>query len=260
VNQFKTPQGEQQADVCALSGMLPTEDCRENNLPIHGVRQDWFVPGINLPTQPDTWHHRVEVCKVNGKRSTPLVPDNARELQVFVALPDPYREWGARNGYPAPPSEDCSDVYQGEKVAQVTAPSSADRIVAGQTLQIVGSAYIDDFSNYTLDFGAGDNPAAWTPITDQRAQAVDKALLGVWNTTGLAPGRYRLRLRAFDSFGNAQESSPLVVTISPAATPTPLPSPTPTATPTRGTPVPTPQRTIQPTRTVTLTPRPTPRP
>src|SRR5919205_491971 len=49
VGQFKPPQGVQQAEVCALSGMLPTTSCRENTLPIHGIHQDWFVPGINLP-------------------------------------------------------------------------------------------------------------------------------------------------------------------------------------------------------------------
>src|SRR5256885_15352882 len=102
----------------------------------------------------------------------------------------------------------------------------------GQTVQIVGSAYIDDFSQYTLDFGPGDNPPSWTPITEGRAQAVDRALLGVWNTTGLQPGRYRLRVRVFDSFQNAQESEPLIVTLN--APPTPTPSPTPSVTPGAG--------------------------
>ena len=50
--------------MCALSGLLPTTACRENTLPIHGIHREWFVPGINLPTQPDDWHHEVEVCKV----------------------------------------------------------------------------------------------------------------------------------------------------------------------------------------------------
>jgi hypothetical protein len=146
-------------------------------------------------------------------------------------------------------------VYQGERVAQIAAPGPTDRIQVGQTLQVVGSAYVDDFSNYTLDVGLGDNPNAWTNITDQRAQAVDKGLLGVWNTTGLQAGRYRLRLRAFDSFANVQESPPLIVTLSPAATPTAQPTATPAATaPTRA---PTPG-TPQPTRPAT--PRPTPRP
>jgi hypothetical protein len=129
-------------------------------------------------------------------------------------------------------------VYQGEKIAEVNSPAASDRIVVGQTLQIAGSAYVDDFASYTLDFGAGDNPTAWTPITDARKQAVDKALLGVWNTTGLQPGRYRMRLRVVDEFQNAQESQPLIVTLSAPATPTPTPIPTPTVvavTPTRAT-------------------------
>src|SRR5438067_30532 len=52
VTAFMAPQGVQQADVCSLSGMLPTPECRENSLPIHGIRQDWVIPGLNLPTQP----------------------------------------------------------------------------------------------------------------------------------------------------------------------------------------------------------------
>jgi len=257
VTPFKPPQGVQQTEVCALSGMLATQECRENSLPIHGVRQEWFVPGVNLPTKPDDWHQRTEVCKVNGKRSTPLVPDNAREQQVFVALPEPYRAWGLAHGYRSPPAEDCSDVYQGERIAQIIGPTPNDRIVVGQTLQVVGSAYVDDFSKYTLDVGQGDNPSTWMPITDKRSQAVDKALLGVWDTKGLQPGRYRIRLRVVDSFDNAQESPPIVVMLNGAPTPTPLPTVVPTvvATATRQ---PTGQATPQPTRPAT--PRPTPRP
>src|SRR5207237_4060881 len=147
-------------------------------------------------------------------------------------------------------------------IAQIVAPGPSDRITVGQTLQVVGSAYIDDFSNYTLDVGAGDNPSAWTTITDRRAQAVDTALLGVWETTGLQPGRYRLRLRAFDSFQNTQESAPLIVILSAPATPTPQPTATPATPAPAGTRSATPS-TPQPTRAATPpppTPRPTPRP
>ncbi|HEY1293755.1 MAG TPA: PBP1A family penicillin-binding protein [Chloroflexota bacterium] len=264
VAQFDPPSGVQQADVCSLSGMLPTQACRENSLPIHGVRRDWFVPGINMPTQADSWHQSVQVCKVNGKLATPLVPDNARQTLVFVNLPDAARAWGLSNGYPAAPRADCSDVYTGEKIALITSPGATDRLVVGQTLQIVGSAYIDDFASYTLDFGAGDSPTTWTPITNARTQAVDKALLGVWNTSGLPPGRYRMRLRVSDEFQNAQESDPLVVTLSAPPTATPTVTPTLTATPvaTARTAVPAPATPLsQPSRVVATpvtTPRPTP--
>jgi len=262
VTRFAVPAGVVEAEVCTLSGLLPTPECRENSLPIHGVTKDLFVQGVNLPTKPDDWHQRVETCRVNGKRATPLVPENAREFRVFVVFPEPRRAWAEANGFPPPPSEDCSDVYKGERIAQILGPSAADRVLVGQTVQVVGSAWIDDFARYTLDVGSGDNPSAWTPITDGREQAVDRALLGVWNTAGLQPGRYRLRLTVSDSFGNTQESAPLVVTLTAPATPTPAATATPAATTRPATPS-TPAATPRPTTpqpTAPAKPQPTPKP
>ncbi|MDQ3809518.1 MAG: PBP1A family penicillin-binding protein, partial [Chloroflexota bacterium] len=222
---FTAPAGVVEAEVCALSGLLPTPECRENGLPVRGLTRDIFVQGVNLPTRLDDWHHTVEVCKVNGKRATPLVPQNARERAIFARIPEPFAAWAARYPLPSPPTEDCSDVYRGERIASIVSPGPNDRVVVGQTLQVVGSAWIDDFAKYTLDVGAGDDPPAWTPITAERTQAVDQALLGVWNTGGLQPGRYRLRLRVFDSFLNVQESPPVIVTITAPATPTPTVTP-----------------------------------
>jgi len=261
---FTQPPGVGQAEVCALSGLLPTPECRDNGLAVKGTVTDIFVEGVNLPTKRDDWHQRVDVCKVNGKRATPLVPENAREIAIYATVPEPYRVWATTHGFPNPPAEDCSDVYQGERIASILSPNPAERLTAGQTIQVVGSAYIDDFASYTLDYGPGDNPTDWRPITDQRTQAVDRGLLGVWDTSGIPPGRWRLRLRAVDSFGNAQESAPLILTLSAPATPTPAPTvaPSPTVAPTRPA---TPAATPQPTRGAAkpapaTTPRPTPRP
>jgi hypothetical protein len=252
---FTQPPGVVRAEVCTLSGLLPTPECRENGLAVKGTTTDLFAEGVNLPTKPDDWHQRVDVCKVNGKRATPLVPENARESAIYATVPEPYRAWALTHGFPDPPTEDCSDVYQGERIASILSPNPAEHLTAGQTIQFVGSAYIDDFANYTLDYGPGDNPTDWRPITDQRTQAVDHGLLGVWETAGIPPGRWRVRLRAFDSFGNAQESAPLILTLSPPATPTPTLAPSPTVAPTRPA---TPGPTAPPTRAAT--PRPTPRP
>jgi 1A family penicillin-binding protein len=251
---FNPPQGVAEAEVCALSGLLPTPECRENSLPIHGTIRDIFVPGVNLPTRTDDTHQRVEVCKVNGKRATPLVPANAREDGIFATFPESYQAWANAHGYPQPPTEDCSDVYKGERTAQILGPAAP--VISGTTVQVVGSAYIDDFHHYTLDVGAGESPVTWTTITDKRPQAVDKALLGVWTTTGLPPGRYTLRLRVFDSFENAQETT-AAVSVTGAPTPTPQVSPTPAAQATPGRP--SGQPTPQPTRPAG-TPQPTPRP
>jgi hypothetical protein len=236
--------------------MLPTPECRDNTLPIHGVRRDWFVPGINLPTKPDDWHQGVEVCKVNGKRPTPLVPNDAREKRVFVTLPEPARAWGAAHGFTSAPTGDCSDVYRG-RLMQIQTPGPDQRITIGQTLQVTGSAYSDDFTRYTLEVGQGDNPNTWTTISDQRV-SVDKALLGVWNTAGLQPGRYRLRLRVFDRLLHGEEGPPVFVTLGPPPNAMPQPNAVPPAvnTATRSSPAPataipakpTPQPAAQPNR------------
>ena len=121
---FAQPQGVVQAEVCALSGMLPTPECRENGLPVHGVTKDIFVQGVNLPTKADDWHQRVEVCKVNGKRATPLVPQNARESKSSPRA-RAVSCLGGGTRVANPPTEDCSDIYQGERVASILGPAGA---------------------------------------------------------------------------------------------------------------------------------------
>lgn len=271
VKQFQRPSGVVEAEVCALSTLLPTQECRDAQTPVRGTVKDLFVESVNLPTKPDTWYQRVEVCVVNGKRVTPLVPANGREQRVFVQLPEPYRTWGEANGYPAPPTEACDDVYKGERRAEIDGPRPADRLVAGGDLQVVGSVWIDDFAEYSLDIGPGAAPSAWTVLTDRRTQAVDKALLGIWPTANLQPGPYTLRLRVSDSLGNVVEGQQTVTLVAPP-TPTPAPtaSPVPTAVaPPTATPVPaaaaTPTRPAAqppatppgPTPTPAATPRPT---
>jgi 1A family penicillin-binding protein len=269
---FARPQGVVQAEVCALSGLLPTPQCRENALPIHGTVTDYFVPGVNLPTKDDTMHESVELCKVNGKRATPLVPQNARQTVVFAVFPTQYRAWAGAHGYPAPPSQDCSDVYTGERRVSVVAPRPTDQVIAGARVQVVGSAYVDDFHHYTLEVGAGDNPTTWATLTDRRQQAVDNGLLGVWDTSAAQPGLYTLRLQVSDSFDNVQEGR-FQVTISPAPTPTVTPTQRPTSPPTPPTVAATPTRapaapagapppsaTPRPAAPTTPTPAPTRRP
>ena len=196
VIQFQPPQGVQQAEVCALSGMLPTQECRENTLPIHGIRQEWFVPGINLPTKPDDWHQSIDVCKVNGKRSTPLVPDNARDSLVYVTLPEAARAWGARPRVSQPAERRIAATsIRASASPQIGGPAETDRITVGQTVQIVGSAYVDDFSNYTLDVGQVTTPPRGRPLPISAPRRSTKRYLGYGTRTGLPPGRYRLRPR-----------------------------------------------------------------
>lgn len=66
----------------------------------------------------------------------------------------------------------------------------------------------DSFDGFIIDYGSGTAPASWTsfalsdePIGNETAEG----LLGTWNTTGLIPGTYTLRLRVFDKAGGIKE-------------------------------------------------------
>ncbi len=83
-------------------------------------------------------------------------------------------------------------------LAQVSVPASAN---AGTKVQINGSAWIDkapqsvlfDFKKYVLSYQkSGD--AAWTKIADTVFTEVHDGVLGEWNTSGLTPGQYNVRL------------------------------------------------------------------
>jgi hypothetical protein len=222
---FSRPPGIVEREVCALSGLLATPDCPDR------VRE-LFAPN-NLPTKQDDFYRRADVCLVNGKLATELTPPNARESRVFVTFPEPYRAWAIQNGYPPPPTERCDDVYRGVRRAEIVSPAP-NTPVAG-TVQVVGTALLDDLQRYDLEFGEGANPTVWSAITPGRRQGVDNALLGVWDTSALRPGVYTLRLTLFDSLDNRHEGRALAV-VGGQPTPSPLPSPAPP--PPRPTPIP----------------------
>jgi 1A family penicillin-binding protein len=225
---FPRPPGIVEREVCALSGLLPSPDCPQ--------RVTELFTSSNLPTKQDDLFKKAEVCRINGKLANDFVPANARESRVFVTFPDPYKPWAAQHGYLPPPTERCDDVYKGIKRAEFAGPPSGTPIRG--TVQIVGTALMDDLQHYDLEYGEGPNPARWSGITMDRQQGVDNALLGVWDTAGLKPGPYTLRLSLFDSLGNKQEGR-TQLTVAAAQTPTPQP--------TGGTAQPTPAGTPQPT-------------
>ncbi len=84
-------------------------------------------------------------------------------------------------------------------VAEILSPSDLD-IVNFNPLVISGSVSDKNFLSYTLEFGAGENPASFTKICDG-TQAVQENTLCTWDTTSLS-GTYTLRLSATDKNDN----------------------------------------------------------
>jgi membrane peptidoglycan carboxypeptidase len=93
---FARPDGLIEADVCALSGKLPTPQCP------HTVR-DWFIPGTT-PTQYDDFYQVLAIDRTTGRLATEDTPPEQRIARTYIILPPEARDWGIRNGIEQPPS------------------------------------------------------------------------------------------------------------------------------------------------------------
>ena len=84
--------------------------------------------------------------------------------------------------------------------ARITSPTMDAEL--GGTVQIEGSANIDNFKFYKLEYGVGDEPSSWHSIGEEYRSPVIEGLLCTWDTTQLPPGAYTLRLTVVDITGN----------------------------------------------------------
>ncbi len=94
---FARPEGLVQAEVCSLSGGLPTPDCPY-------TRREWFIAGTE-PTSPDTFYQRVVVDALTGLPADDSTPPERREERVYLDLPPQAHDWARRQGLPLLPDE-----------------------------------------------------------------------------------------------------------------------------------------------------------
>jgi membrane carboxypeptidase/penicillin-binding protein PbpC len=87
---FTQPAGLERVEICALSGLLPTNYCSNR-------RTEWFITGT-APTEPDTLYQPVEIDIATGLPADERTPESRRRTEVFVVLPPEAREWGKTSG------------------------------------------------------------------------------------------------------------------------------------------------------------------
>ncbi|MFA5073213.1 MAG: fibronectin type III domain-containing protein [Nitrospirota bacterium] len=93
-------------------------------------------------------------------------------------------------------------------IAILNPPTDNQIFPCGSTINITGTAADStDFKNYSLDYGTGENPTAWTNLKTATT-AVTNALLSAWNTSALTGTLYTVKLTVTDNAGNiATETS-----------------------------------------------------
>jgi len=113
VRTFRRPGELTQVEVCATSGLLPTEWCRRR-------AREWFVAGTE-PQQPDTTYRAMTVDSATG-RAWADGCRGPRVQRVFRMLPPDAAEWGRASGMPTPPETTCAG---GPVVAEPAAAEEA---------------------------------------------------------------------------------------------------------------------------------------
>jgi penicillin-binding protein 1C len=190
VESFPKPPGMVRMEVCAVSGLLPTEHCpnRVNAL---------FVEG----TEPNEYCNVHQVERVNresGKLATACTPPELVEDRVYEVYPPEAADWVREQGIPQPPTQrdeiyGCSPEGGEVVILDPTLGSHVKEIVP-----IFGNARSGDFAFYRLEFGEGLNPSAWSQIGGDHYNQVDQNVLEYWDVRGLQDGLYTLQLTVVD--------------------------------------------------------------
>lgn len=89
---FTRPEGLVQAEVCALSGLLPTPDCGH-------TRTEWFIAGTE-PAQPDNLYKRVAVDALTGALADDSTPAERRQTRIVLDLPIAAQPWARAQNLP----------------------------------------------------------------------------------------------------------------------------------------------------------------
>lgn len=89
---FTRPEGLVQAEVCALSGLLPTPDCGH-------TRTEWFIAGTE-PAQPDNLYKRVAVDALTGALADDSTPAERRQTRIVLDLPITAQPWARAQNLP----------------------------------------------------------------------------------------------------------------------------------------------------------------
>ncbi len=234
VEEFPKPEGLVKAKVCMPSGLRPSEDCPPGAI----TEEDWFAKET-LPKKEDDWWKRARVDVCSGLLPGEGTPAGCTGTRYYLQIPEGLsawernqaHEWAARVGgiVGQVPEE---ETQAGDITIAITSPANGAQIIAGSEVTITGRADSSNFKSWRLEYSSAPWAAGWTRIT-RGNKPISDGTLGVWNTGGLAPGMYTIRLVVTDKrVGEIAVSVQVELTAAPVPTPVPTPAPTPEPTPT----------------------------
>ncbi len=201
VEKFPRPAGFETVEVCAVSGLLPTEHCPK--------AKTLFAEGTE-PTEYCSVHRVERVNRQSGKLATACTPPELVEDRVYEVYPPEAADWVREQGIPQPPTQ-RDEIYG-------CSPEGGEVVILDPTLgghvkgvmPIRGNARSGDFNFYRLEFGEGLNPSAWSQIGGDHHNQVDNNVLEFWDVRGLQDGLYTLKLSVVEHSQNVKAATMFV--------------------------------------------------
>ncbi len=193
---FERPAGLTQVEVCAASGLLPTQYCPQR-------RVEWFIQGT-APTEYDTIYQKFTVDRVTGKLATDDTPVSRRLDKVYKVLPQEARDWGLRHGIESPPVS----------VHAVSTNTAGLRLLTPDPYTIYQLTPVTPFETQKIRFSAAVSPmttAVTYIVDDQPLEAVREEPWSAW--WALTPGKHTLQAVATLADGRTETSEPITFSV-----------------------------------------------
>jgi penicillin-binding protein 1C len=256
---FVRPPGIEQHTICTVSGTQPSPWCPS-------LREEVFAPGQPpLTPEHDLWQ-KVVLDTWTNLESSPECGDSTVERLTLNVSDDGARSWIIGNDHGQQWAREMGFdqvIFTPDRTCSASDPRpniQFTNLVEGETItqnlldiNIIADA-TGGFRSWSLDWGAGTEPAGWSPLVYSMGIAVPQPVtVFTWDLTGIAETQMTLRLRMEGvNGGYAEKKVHLLLSL---PTPTPTLIPTPTETPTQ-TPSETPYPTVMDTPTESPSPTP----
>jgi 1A family penicillin-binding protein len=197
---FTRPDGLVEVEICADSGLLPTELCPRR-------RREWFIAGTQ-PTRLDDMHQRIAIDVRTGRRARPDTPPEFVVYRTFWILPAELQEWAAQRGISQPPPEESPDMRE---VAHVSWQSTEPPLVllspdAGQVYRLNRALPLElQRIEVAARPGNGYYPTEVTLLVDGQPVSHGR---GIWvrGWWPLSPGRHVVQAVGIDQKGQEIQS------------------------------------------------------
>ena len=186
VETWSTPAGISEIEVCALSGLLPTNSCPE-------LAKEKFIDGTQ-PVNVDNLFKNYEINRETGLLATVFTPAELIESRTYMVIPDEALEWAKQSGIDLPPKN--YDAIQSPSLSsnlKIITPGNYEFI--NGVIDVRGTVSGINLKSIRIQIGSGLNPQTWYQVGEEQNKAMVNGLLATWDTKLYDDGLYALRLQ-----------------------------------------------------------------